>query len=77
MISMEDYTYYSRIFLPHYIAGEKTKEKMILKKPDWFDQKGIELLLGTEVDTIDTKKHEFAPGYKIWKEKLLCHLTPQ
>lgn len=74
MISKEDYTYYSRIFLPHYIAGEKTKEKMILKKPDWFDQKGIELLLGTEVDKIDTEMHEVIikdSGLRIKYDKLI------
>ncbi|MHA1820906.1 MAG: NAD(P)/FAD-dependent oxidoreductase [Promethearchaeota archaeon] len=32
----EPYPYYSRIYLPHYIAGEKKKDQLFLRDPDWF-----------------------------------------
>jgi nitrite reductase (NADH) large subunit len=58
MISKEPYTYYSRIFLPHYISNERPLEKVIMRDEDWYNKNNISLLLDTEAIKIDAAKHE-------------------
>ena len=57
IITKEVYGYYSRIFLPAYLVGEKPLDKLILRKPDWYNERDIGLLLGTKVEHIDPKAH--------------------
>jgi nitrite reductase (NADH) large subunit len=57
MISKDSYPSYTRIFLPHYIGGEKTKEQLYLRNLDWYKTNKIELLLKTEVKKINPKEH--------------------
>ncbi|MHA1728410.1 MAG: NAD(P)/FAD-dependent oxidoreductase, partial [Promethearchaeota archaeon] len=58
MISGENHPYYSRIFLPNYISGERSKEDLYQRKIDWYSQKKIQLLVDTVVEHIDLKTHE-------------------
>ncbi|MBD3350026.1 MAG: hypothetical protein GF364_00890 [Candidatus Lokiarchaeota archaeon] len=56
MISKEPYPYYSRIFLPHYIAEQREKDRLFVRKIDWYEKKGIHCLLGAEVSKIHPKE---------------------
>ena len=58
MISREPYTYYSRIFLPHYISNERPLEKVIMRDEEWYNKNNISLLLDSEAIKIDPAKHE-------------------
>ena len=53
MISNENHPYYSRIFLPQYISGDRTKKQLYQRDLDWYDKNDIRLLLNTEVEKID------------------------
>ncbi len=50
--------FYTRIRLPDYIAGEIQEEKLILWKPQWYQEKGIEVHLEEPVQKVDPKKKE-------------------
>lgn len=56
MISRENHPYYSKIFLPHYIAGDRTKKQLYQRDLDWYDKNKIQLLLNTEVAKINPQK---------------------
>lgn len=56
MITDEAYPFYTRIYLPHYIAELRSLEKLILRKKEWFQQKDIHLILNTQVTQIDKNK---------------------
>lgn len=56
VITEENYGYYSRIFLPSYIAGGKPLDKLILRKQEWYSEKGITLHLGYRVVGGNTKE---------------------
>ncbi len=50
IFTKEKYTYYSRIFLPHYIANHKSKEKLILRKESWYkDRRTFDINLTNEL----------------------------
>jgi nitrite reductase (NADH) large subunit len=57
IISSEPYGYYSRIYLPHYIAEEKTLDQLILRKLDWYQTNNISVLLDTTVTKINPAEH--------------------
>lgn len=54
----ELYPYYSRIFLPQYIAKEKSLDNLIVRNEAWFEEKNINLHLGNEVETIFPHKKQ-------------------
>jgi nitrite reductase (NADH) large subunit len=56
MISRENHPYYSRIFLPHFISGDRTKKQLYQRDLDWYDKNKIQLLLNTEVAKINPQK---------------------
>lgn len=58
MISDEPVSYYSRIYLPHYIAGEKTLDQLVLRKLEWYQSNNISLILDAKVVKIDAQKHQ-------------------
>jgi nitrite reductase [NAD(P)H] large subunit len=58
IIAKEPYPYYSRIWLPSYITGEKSLEKLILRKEKWYQDHNIKLMLNTNVTKIDQEAHE-------------------
>ncbi len=48
----EPYGNYNRILLSPVLAGEKTIDEIMLNKPDWYEQNGIELRKGTKIAEI-------------------------
>lgn len=55
IIEHESHPCYSRVLLPHYIKGVVAREKVFLKKLEWYDQARITFMAGTRVTAIDTK----------------------
>jgi 3-phenylpropionate/trans-cinnamate dioxygenase ferredoxin reductase subunit len=56
IVSDESHTLYSRVLLPHAAKGKIDPEKAILKKAEWYAEKGIELLAGRGVTRVDYKR---------------------
>lgn len=57
MISKDTYPAYTRVFLPNYIGGEKTKEQLYLRNLDWYKANKVELILNAEVKKINAVNH--------------------
>lgn len=55
IIEAEQHRLYSRVLLPHYIEGRVERDRVFLKKPEWYDEQHIELMLGVRVKKIDLK----------------------
>jgi len=55
VIGEEDERLYSRVLLPHYIKGKVEREKVYLKKPDWYETHNITYQSGVFVSRIDVK----------------------
>lgn len=55
IIEHESHICYSRVLLPHYVKGVVPREKVFLKKPEWYAQARIELMTNTRVTAVDTK----------------------
>lgn len=55
IVEAEQHRLYSRVLLPHYIEGRVERDRVFLKKPEWYDEKNIELMLGVRVQKIDLK----------------------
>ena len=53
IISKEPYHYYTRIFLPIYLIGEKSLEKLILHSDEWYKNRNITVKLNKQIDQID------------------------
>ncbi|MHA1512329.1 MAG: NAD(P)/FAD-dependent oxidoreductase [Promethearchaeota archaeon] len=53
IISKENYHYYSRIFLPSYLIGEKSLDKLILHSDEWYKNHDITVKLNEQIDQID------------------------
>ncbi len=58
VLTEEAYSFYTRIYLPHYIVRQRPLEKIILRQPLWYQQNGISLLLNARVMAIDRKNKE-------------------
>lgn len=54
----ENHEEYSRVLLPHYIRHKVNREQVFLKKPEWYQDKLIELIKGTKVTKLDSKGHK-------------------
>jgi len=54
IIEQEFHPLYSRVLLPHYIKGKVPRERVFLKKPEWYGEKNIELMSGVIAQAIDT-----------------------
>lgn len=53
IVSDERHPLYSRVLLPHAVKGKISPEKVLLKKPDFYPEKGIETLFGRSVTRVD------------------------
>jgi len=73
IIDRENYPCYSRVLLMPYVNDKVEREKMILKKPEWYTQKNIELMSDVEVTKIDSKNKfvETSEGRELPYDKLL------
>ncbi|RLI65494.1 MAG: hypothetical protein DRO88_04435 [Promethearchaeia archaeon] len=54
----ESFPFYSRIFLPNFITEKRSLEKLILKKPEWYEKKNIFLHLNSKVIEINSREKE-------------------
>ena len=54
IIEQEFHPLYSRVLLPHYIKGKVERERVFLKKLEWYAEHDIELMRGVMVQAIDT-----------------------
>lgn len=54
LIGKEPHPLYSRVLLPHYLKGKIPRERVFLKKWEWYDAQGITYEAGIEVLEIDT-----------------------
>lgn len=52
----ESTLFYTRIRLPEYIAGKVKEEKLVLRKPEWYLEKNIEVHLEESVIDIEPRK---------------------
>ncbi|MHC4777147.1 MAG: NAD(P)/FAD-dependent oxidoreductase [Planctomycetota bacterium] len=53
LLSGEGLPFYSRIRLPEYLGGKVEREKLVIRAPDWFEARSIELRLGTRAIAVD------------------------
>lgn len=73
ILTEEDLPYYSRIRLPEYIAGETDEDDLVIKAPDWYKERAIDIRLKAEVAGIDpeSKTATLKNGEKISYDKVL------
>lgn len=69
----ENYTEYSAPALPDYLSGELTREKLMVRNPEDYQENDIELHLNDPVDRIDTggKKVITVSGKEFTYDKLI------
>lgn len=53
LVSEEEHPVYSRVLLPHYVKGKVPRERVFLKKAEWYDAQNIEWLPGMRVKLLD------------------------
>src|SRR3989304_6750701 len=73
IITDENHEEYSRVLIPHYIRGKVSREQVFLKKPGWYEEKGIELVKGRKAVKLESENHivTFGDGEQIQYKKLL------
>jgi len=84
IITEEPHPFYSRIRLIDFLAGEATEDDVIMRKPEWYRENRITLVLGTKVESIDTGEMEVTTesGHKLPYDTLLlatgshCFMPP-
>lgn len=54
IIGNERHPLYSRVLLPHVVRGRIEEEKVFLRKPSFYEEKGIEYLSGRAVMRVDS-----------------------
>ena len=57
MIGEESTPFYTRLRLPELVAGTLQPEKLVLKKPQWYEDRNIELRLSQRVDSVNAAEH--------------------
>lgn len=53
VVGDESLPFYSRIRLPEFVAGTVSRDKLVVKKPAWYDERSIQLRTGRRVDAVD------------------------
>lgn len=53
IVTDEAHEFYSRVLIPHYIRGKVTREQTFLKKPEWYKEKNVDLILGESAKMLD------------------------
>src|SRR3972149_11269110 len=57
IIADENHEEYSRVLIPHYIRGKVQREQVFLKKPGWYEEKGIKLVKGVKAVSLESESH--------------------
>lgn len=60
LVGDEAHPFYSRIRLPEFVSGAVGADRLVVKKPEWYDERRIELRLGVRVDSVDAKARTLA-----------------
>lgn len=55
IIEQEPHRLYTKVLLAKYVTGDLDRERLFLKKPEWYAEKNIELMSGARVLKIDAK----------------------
>lgn len=55
LISEEQHPLYSRVLLPHYAKGKVPRERVFLKKEEWYYERNIQWLPGVRAELVDTR----------------------
>ncbi len=73
IVEAEAHRLYSRVLLPHYAEGRVPREKVFLKKPEWYAAQNIEYLPEMRVVKIDVSNAfvELFDGRELPYDKLL------
>ena len=73
IVSEEQHPLYSRVLLPHYLNGKIPRERVFLKKEEWYEDQKIEWLRGVVVEKLDPKNKYvgLSNGREIEYDKLL------
>ncbi|MBI3341617.1 FAD-dependent oxidoreductase, partial [Candidatus Curtissbacteria bacterium] len=54
IVTDENHEQYSRVLLPHYLRRKISREQVFLKKPEWYIEKGINLIKGVRAENLDS-----------------------
>ena len=73
IVSEEQHPIYSRVLLPHYIKGKIPRERVFLKKENWYREQNIDWMPGVLAVHLDTKNKfvTLSNGREIEYDKLL------
>lgn len=73
IITDENHEQYSRVLLPHYTRRKIQRERVFLKKPEWYQEKAIRLNKAVRAVGLDPAKHQatLSDGSKLQYGKLL------
>ena len=55
MVGEEEFGLYSRIRLPEYLAGSLERERLVIRKSDWYAGLNIDLRTGARAESVDIK----------------------
>ena len=55
LLGDEELPLYSRIRLPEYLAGRVERERLVIRKPQWYSDRRIDLMTGIRAESIDPK----------------------
>lgn len=75
ILTEEEYFPYSRPSISYYLKGKVKQEDMTLRKPLFYKQNNIDVVLGVRVTSIDTKAKEVKAGRKSYSYDKLCLAT--
>ncbi|MEK7580790.1 MAG: FAD/NAD(P)-binding oxidoreductase [Patescibacteria group bacterium] len=56
IVTEEDYPQYSLVLIPHYIRGKISREQVFLKKPQWYNERKIELIKGVRAEGLGSSE---------------------
>jgi nitrite reductase (NADH) large subunit len=72
----EPYPYYSRVFLPNYIARERTLEQLLVRKESWYKENHIQFHKNEKIIGIDLEKKQISSqtGKTVSYDKLVLAL---
>src|SRR3972149_9980344 len=73
IVTDEPHEEYSRVLLPFYIRKQSAREQLFLKKPQWYQEKKIELVKGTRAVSLESKgrRVKVSSGEEYQYQKLL------
>ena len=58
LIGEESTPFYTRLRLPELVAGKIPREKLVLKKPQWYEDRQIELHLGQRIEKVNSNDRQ-------------------